>query len=240
MDWVLLVVLGIVLPSTGGVIGAMMVFNKYTYLKAKSHEMDMDEAEFRKKYFGKHMAFQNQFVTGSIFGMIILIIFWISTTEIDAPYEMLSNIGIACTMMVGGSAFFSNISRGLIVRKGVEAVVKDPMNFGRVIVHSAMVDTCMIFGLLLAILSLLETGLFDNEPTVTLSQSKEILNAAIIFSCTSSGILLSGALLNRVKEPFNMSSFGKGIVMNTVGTVPPLIGLLYVIIKFSQMGILTG
>jgi F0F1-type ATP synthase membrane subunit c/vacuolar-type H+-ATPase subunit K len=237
MNWLMLIILGIVLPSVGGVIGALMLFTKYSELKEKSHELDMDETEFRRNYFGRHMVFQNLFFTGSVYGVLIFIMLWIQTTEVDAPDEALTNIGIACTMVVGVSAFFSNITRGVIARKGFEALTKDPMNLGRAIVHGAIPDVCMIFGLLIAILALTGTGLLGEEFTGSISQSQEILNAAIVFSCASSGILLSAIFLNRVEEPFVMPNFGKGIVMNAMGTTLPIIGLLYVIIKFNEIGV---
>ncbi|UCG68674.1 MAG: hypothetical protein JSV09_12840 [Thermoplasmata archaeon] len=67
-----------------------------------------------------------------------------------------------------------------------------------------------------------------------------MLLAVIVFSALSAGILLSGLLINRIEDPFSPLNFAKGIQMNFVGALPPIIGLAYVIIKFNEIGLFTG
>lgn len=237
MDWMLLVVLGIGLPSAGAVIGAMMLSGKYAQLKAGSHEHDMDETEFRRNTFGKYMIFQNMFATAPIFGLLIVTLLWYSPTASDAPEHTLINIGMACTLSVGISGFFVNITRGLILTKGLEALVKEPKNFGKALVHAAVPDNCLIFGHLIAILTLMWTGLLGGDFAVSLSQSREILNAVFIYSGFSSGILLSGVAIRKAKDPFVMPTFNKAITVSVLGVLPPLVGLLFVLYRFSEIGL---
>jgi len=52
--------------------------------------------------------------------------------------------------------------------------------------------------------------------------------------------LLSGVLFIRVEEPFSLKKFAKGIQVNIIGTIPSVIGLAYVLIKFNEIGLFTG
>jgi V/A-type H+-transporting ATPase subunit K len=238
MNWLMLVVIGVGIPVIGAAIGAMLIVNRYFSLKERAHEFDMDENEFRRKNFGKFIIFVQMLATGCVFGILILTMFYISVTEVDAPDDTLYKVGLGATLAIGIPAFFSNISRGLISRESIEAIVKDPKSFGRALVPNSVVDTNMIYGLLIAILLLVHTGLLGAEFTATSQQVDDMLGAIIIFIALSSGILLSGVLFSRVEEPFSLKGFVKAMQVSIIGTIPPVIGLMIVILKFNQTGLI--
>jgi hypothetical protein len=82
------------------------------------------------------------------------------------------------------------------------------------------------------------SGVLGSEFTASLQQSQDILTLSVIFSCASAGILLSIVLFSKVDEPYSASNFMRGILMNSTGNILPMIGLLYAIIRFYEIGIL--
>jgi F0F1-type ATP synthase membrane subunit c/vacuolar-type H+-ATPase subunit K len=237
MNWPLIFIFGLVLPIIGAVIGAYLVHKKYTYLKEHADLLDMDETEFRRKNFGKYMVIQNLFGTGPVYGLLVIMLFWSFTTDMNIPEDMLSKLGLAVALAVGAPGLFSNIARGLISSSAFEAIAKDPKNFGRGIVHITMVETPQIYGLLIAILSMAFSGLFVGEYALSGHQAEDMFYSVVIFAIFSSGIILSGILLNKIKDPFSIKNFSKGVQLSIIGTVPPIIGLIYVIMKFIDIGI---
>jgi F0F1-type ATP synthase membrane subunit c/vacuolar-type H+-ATPase subunit K len=240
MNWPLIFIFGLVLPVIGAVIGAYIVHQKYSYLKENAHKMDMDETQFRRKNFGKYMVIQNLFTTGPVYGLLIILLFWSYSSDMNIPEDMLSKLGLAVALAVGAPGLFCNISRGLISSSALEAIAKDPMDFGRGIVHITMVETPMIYGLLIAILSLAFSGLFVGEYSLSGHQAEDMFYAVVIFAILSSGIILSGILINKIKNPFSMPNFPKAIQLSIFGAIPPVIGLIYVIMKFMEIGLFSG
>jgi F0F1-type ATP synthase membrane subunit c/vacuolar-type H+-ATPase subunit K len=213
-----------------------MVVRKYTQIKEDPEDFGVSHEEFRS-YFGKLVVLLNMHTTGIVYGMMVIILFWTSIPDLDAPDDQLSTMGMALAMAVGFPALFGNISRGMIMKNGFESMVKDPSNFGRVIVHGVVPEVPMIFGLLFAILSLSFSGLLQMEYWMTQDQIDGLLNAAIIFSIMSSGILVSGILLNRMDNPFEERNFARGVLANAAGVIVPIIGLAYYILRFLDMGL---
>lgn len=239
MDWAIIIGFGLGLPLVGSAIGAIMVGRKYNNIKKNPMEFGLDGEEAIRKNFGRYMTIQNLFATGPVYGLLVISLFWTLIGGLDTPDETLTLFGVATALAIGVPAFFCNISRGLISKEGVESVVREPRTFGRAIVHATIVETPMIYGLLIAILAFSASGLFYGEQfSLTDYQLDEMFSSILIFSCLSSGILLSGILLNKVEEPFSMPNFPKGIQVNALGTIPPIIGLMYVIIRFMDIGVL--
>ena len=240
MDWVTIIIFALGLPLVGSLIGAYMVGKKYSYMKENPHEFGMDESEFRRKNFGKYIVIQSLFQTGPIYGMMVVVIFYLHVVDLNVPDNALSKFGVVIALAIGAPALFSNMTRGFISREGIESIARDPRTLGKAVVHAAIPETPMIYGLLIAILSLSFSELFLGEFVLTSNQIDEMLNSVIVFACLSSGVLLSGILFVRVEEPFSLKKFAKGIQVNIMGTIPSIIGLAYVLIKFNEIGLFTG
>lgn len=236
MDWIMIILLGVGVPAMGSLIGISMVIRKYARMKEDPTEFGLSKEEFRRN-FGKLVVLLNMHTTGIVYGMMVIILFWISIPDLDAPDDQLSAMGIALAMAVGFPAFFGNISRGMIMRNGFESMVREPGNFGRVIVHGVVSEVPMMFGLLFAILSLAFSGLLQGDYLMTRNQIDGLLNAAMIFAILSSGILVSGILLSRMENPFEMRNFARGVLANAAGVIVPIIGLVYYILKFMEIGL---
>lgn len=221
----------------GGIIGVLMVAQKYKQIKENPHEFGLPFEEDMRKNFGKYVVLQSLQVPGIIYGVLVVQLFWISTLDLNAPEDQLSSLGIVLAAAVGIPVLFGNISRGLILRKGFEALVKNPMDFGRVIVHGVIPEVPMIFGLLFAVLSLTFSGLLEMQYWMTQEQIDGLLNAALVFSALSPGILISGILLNRMEDPFEMPNFSRSVLANSSGIITPIIGLIYFILKSQETGV---
>ena len=236
MIWILFILLGIGLPVLGSIIGSIMLFNKYAQMKENSHELDLDENEFRKKTIGRYILIQGLFHTGPIYGLLIVILLWSYSIDLNIPEDIFLKFGLTVTIAIGVPGFFCNITRGMIARMGFEALVKEPEALGRVIVHSQILETPMIYGLLFALLSFSFSMLFTGDFVLTLSQVEGMLYAIMVFAALSSGVLLSGFLIKKVENPFSFSSLRKAVIYNGIGTFPAIIGLAYVIMKFVEVG----
>ncbi len=239
MDWIAIILLALGLPLIGCITGTMMMVRKYVLMKNNPGEYGIEGEKEVRRNFGVLIIFQSLFNTGPIYGLLIVIIFSISIMEFEIPEGQLSKFGVAIAMAVGVPGLFANISRGLILKGGIESVVRDRINLGKTIVQAVIVETPMIYGLLIAILLLNFSGILSGEFLFSQYQIDEIFNAVIIFSCLSIGVLLSGVLLSRMEDPFSSSNFAKGIQKNVIGTFLPIVGLMYVIMKFSEIGIFT-
>lgn len=240
MNWPMIFIFGLGLPIIGAVIGVYLVHKKYIYLIEHAHELDMDETEFRRKNFGKYIVIQNLFTIGPVYGLLVILLFWSFSKDLNIPEDMLSKLGLAVALSVGAPGLFCNISRALISSDALEAIAKDPLDFGRGMVHIIMTETPMIYGLLIAILSMAFSGLFVGEYSLSGHQAEDMFYAIVIFAILSSGIILSGILINRIKNPFSMPNFPKAISLSIFGGIAPVIGLIYVIMKFVEIGLFTG
>jgi F0F1-type ATP synthase membrane subunit c/vacuolar-type H+-ATPase subunit K len=237
MDWIAIIILGLGIPIIGGIIGVFMVARKYAQIKENPHEFGLSFDEDISKNLGKYVVLQSLHVPGIIYGVLVIQLFWVSSRDLNVSQDQLSTLGVTLALVVGIPVFFANISRGLILRNGFEALVKDPKDFGRVILHGVVPEVPMIFGLLFAILSLSFSGLLEMEYWMTQDQIDGLFNAALVFSALSSGILISGFLLNRMENPFEMSNFSRSVLANSTGIFIPIIGLIYYILKFLDMGL---
>lgn len=235
MNWALVIILGVGLPLIGSIIGVLMLYKKYTWLKSNSGKYDMDEKEFRRMNFGKYIVIQNLFATGPIYGFLIIVLLWTHSTDVNIPDDTFSLFGMTLALAIGAPGAFSNISRGLISQKALEAIVKDPQSLGRGIVHSTIVELPMMFGLLFAILSMAFAGLFIGEFWLSFQMVESMFFAIVVFAILSSGIILSGFALNRAKDPFSMEGLREGVILNAIGVVPSVAGLIYVIMKFVEI-----
>jgi F0F1-type ATP synthase membrane subunit c/vacuolar-type H+-ATPase subunit K len=240
MDWITIIFLAIGLPLIGSLIGAYMVGKKYTYMKENPFEFGLDEKEFRRRNFGKYIIIPSLFQTGPTYGLMVVVIFYLHLADLNVADETLSKFGMAMALAVGAPGLFSNISRGFISREGIESIAEDPKTLGKAIVNAVIVETPMIYGLLIAVLLMGLSGLFLGKFEFNDHQVDVILNSVIVFACLSLGVLLSGILFIRVEEPFSLKKFAKGIQVNVIGTIPSIIGLIYVFIRFNEIGIFTG
>jgi len=235
MDWIAIIFLGVGLPVIGGLIGISTVARKYAQIKENPQEFGLSPEEDVKKNFGKYVVLLDLHVPGIIYGVLVIILFWQFSQDLDIPEDQLSTMGIALAMAVGFPVFFGNISRGMILKNGLESMVKNPSNFGRVVVHGVVPEVPMIFGMLFAILSLSFSGLLEADYWMTQAQIDGLFDAAVVFAALSSGILISGILLNRMENPFEMKNFSRGVLANAAGVIVPIIGLVYVILKFLEL-----
>ncbi|UCG68673.1 MAG: hypothetical protein JSV09_12835 [Thermoplasmata archaeon] len=139
MDWIIIIIFALGLPVIGGLIGVYLVSSKYYYIKSNPQDFGLEEEQEFRKNFGKYVVFQQMFVTAPIYGLLILILFWSFSRDLDTASSNLSKLGVVSAMAIGVPGLFCNISRGLIMREGFVSVVRDPKNFGRAIVQVASV-----------------------------------------------------------------------------------------------------
>ncbi len=238
MDWPVIIGLALGLPMMGFLIGTLMVWRRYQEIKESPWEFGLKDEEQPRKSFGKFIILLCLFQTGVIYGLLIVTLFWLSLSEMEIQNGTLSGFGIAIALAIGMPVLFSNISRGLVLRDGIVSIVKDPRSYGKTLVLGVMNDPPMIYGLLIAILMLNLSGILEYEFELTCHQVNGLFGAIVLFSCLSSGILLSGILFQKVENPFSTENFSKGVTACLPGHFPPIIGLSYVMYKLVELGIL--
>ena len=113
--------------------------------------------------FGKSIVFSALPETQAIYGLLIAILLMVFSGIIGDKSVGLSGIGMGIAAIGAGLAVgiagLSAIGQGITAASGISATAKRADTFGRSMIFSVMSETFAIFGLLIAILIIIFTGI---------------------------------------------------------------------------------
>ena len=114
--------------------------------------------------FGKGMVYSVLPETQAIYGLLVAILLMISSpilgsTELGLPAGLTA---LGCGLAIG-IAGLSAIGQGIAAGSGIGATAEKPEMFGRGMVYSVLPETQAIYGLLVAILLMVGTGILGGE-----------------------------------------------------------------------------
>ncbi|MFQ6050532.1 MAG: V-type ATP synthase subunit K, partial [Candidatus Hydrothermarchaeota archaeon] len=186
--------------------------------------------------FGKGMVFSVLPETQAIYGLLTAILLLASTGVLAgagkvAPYEdfyfLAGLAGVGAGVAVG-LAGLSAIGQGIAASAGIGASREVPEIFGKGMVFSVLPETQAIYGLLIAILLLVFSGLLG-----TIKEISPLVGVALIgagasvglagLSGIGQGITAAGGIGAAAKEPATM---GKSLVLSVMSETFAIFGLL--------------
>ncbi len=210
----------------------------------------------KEDLFGKGMVFSVLPETQAIYGLLIAILLMVFSGllgggVIDAMVGSsgigLGLIGIGAGLAVG-VAGLSGIGQGIAAASGIGSVAEKEEVFGRGMVFSVLPETQAIYGMLIAILLMIFSGLLGDP--VLLGETREIqlfiglvgVGAGLSVGIAGlSGIgqgIAAGSGIATVAEDEQM--FGRGMVFSVLPETQAIYGMLIAILLMVFSGMLGG
>ncbi len=196
----------------------------------------------KEEMFGKAMVFSVLPETQAIYGMLIAILLMVSTPllgEVSGILLSLGLVGVGAGLAIG-IAGLSGIGQGIAAASGIATVSEDETMFGKGMVFSVLPETQAIYGLLIAILLMVFSGIIGTveDPTTTLQGIASIGAGIAIGIAGVSGVgqgITSGSAIAAVSK--REDTFGKGMIFSVMSETFAIFGLLIAIfiILFALM-----
>ncbi len=200
--------------------------------------------------FGKSLVFQALPQTQAIYALLVGILLMIFTGLLAGEGDpiMAGDSGLAIGMMAVGAGFavglagLSSIGQGIAAASSVTTVAEKEELFGKGMVFSVLPETQAIYGLLLAILLMVFSGMLGDAVTMEASMGIVGMGAGLAvgiagLSGIGQGIAASGGIAT-VAEDEKM--FGKGMVFSVLPETQAIYGLLIAILLLVFSGLLAG
>jgi len=149
---------------------------------------------------------------------------------------------IAAGIAVGGAGLGSGIGTGISGSMGARVVAEDSSKFSKALMLQALPQTQGIYGLLIAVLIIVKTGLISGSSEIPLATGLACMGAGIAvgfagFSAIGQGIAAgSGIVALSEKE----ETLGKSMVFSILPETQAIYGLLIAILILFFSGIMSG
>ncbi len=192
--------------------------------------------------FGKGMVFSVLPETQAIYGLLISILLMIFSGLLNGGGEGLQEpvaiVGVGAGLAVG-IAGLSGIGQGIAAGSGVATVAEDESMFGRGMVFSVLPETQAIYGLLIAILLIVFSGMMNGDgETMTMGMGIAAVGAGLAIGIAGlSGIgqgITSGSAIAAVAN--REETFGKGMIFSVMSETFAIFGLLIAILIIVSLG----
>ncbi|HUU75529.1 MAG TPA: V-type ATP synthase subunit K [Methanoregulaceae archaeon] len=195
--------------------------------------------------FGAALIFSAIPQTQAIYGLLIAVLILLSAgffggTTGEVPVAAgLAGIGAG---LAAGIAGFSSIGQGIAAASGIAVTANKPEMFGRGVVFSVICETQAIYGLLVAILLLVFSGLLSGNFTVTAAVGLAAVGCGLAVglsgvSAIGQGIAAASGISSTAENP---DMFGRGVVFAAICETQAIYGLLVAILVMSFTGMFTG
>ena len=202
----------------------------------------------KEELFGKGMVFSVLPETQAIYGLLVAILLMVFSGMLGDPVGMeasLGIVGIGAGLAVG-VAGLSGIGQGIAASGGIATVAEDEKMFGKGMVFSVLPETQAIYGLLVAILLLVFSGLLSGEfPSIMAGES----GYAVGLIAVGAGLAVGIAGLSGIGQGIAAASgigcvaekeelFGRGMVFSVLPETQAIYGLLVAILLMIFSGLL--
>ncbi len=203
------------------------------------------------KMFGKGIVFSVLPETQAIYGLLVAILLMafgglfagdiVSLNEAVDQGIGIGLVAVGCGLSIG-IAGLSAIGQGIAASGGVGATSEDPKMFGKGIVFSVLPETQAIYGLLIAILLMAFTGMFDRSYSATEGMGLAALGAGLAIgiaglSAIGQGITASAGIGATARNP---QAFGKSIIFSVMSETFAIFGLLIAILIMFGVKLMGG
>jgi len=203
------------------------------------------------KMFGKGIVFSVLPETQAIYGLLVAILLMafgglfagdvVSLNEAADQGIGIGLVAVGCGLSIG-IAGLSAIGQGIAASGGVGATAEDPKMFGKGIVFSVLPETQAIYGLLIAILLMAFTGMFDRSYSATEGMGLAALGAGLAIgiaglSAMGQGITASAGIGATARNP---QAFGKSIIFSVMSETFAIFGLLIAILIMFGVKLMGG
>ena len=196
----------------------------------------------KPEMFGKGMVYSVLPETQAIYGLLIAILLMISSPILgDTELGLAAGLtAIGCGLAIG-IAGLSAIGQGIAAGSGIGATAEKPEMFGRGMVYSVLPETQAIYGLLVAILLMVGTGILGGESRglpdsvgiVSIGCGLAIGIAGL--SAIGQGIAAAAGVGGTAEKP---EILGRGMVFSVLPETQAIYGLLVAILMMIGVGIL--
>lgn len=194
--------------------------------------------------FGTALVFQAMPQTQAIYGLLIGILLLVGAGLLGGETGKTISLSVGLAALgVGiavGFAGFSGIGQGIAASAGVGATSEKPDMFGKGMVFSVLPETQAIYGLLIAILLMVGTGLLGGiSKLLELGVGVAAIGAGIAvgfagFSAIGQGITAAGGIGAAAQTP---ATFGKSMVLSVMSETFAIFGLLMAILIMFGSGL---
>ena len=181
--------------------------------------------------------------TQAIYGLLVAILIMAFSgllTGNPSATEATGLAAIGCGLAVG-IAGLSAIGQGIAAAAGSAASAEHEESFGKNLVFSVIPETQAIYGLLVAILIMVFTGMITRDVTATLAAGFAAIACgfAVGFAAISAigqGIAASAGIAATAEKE---EMFGKGLVFTVIPETQAIYGLLVAILIMAFTGMIT-
>ncbi|MEA1993111.1 MAG: hypothetical protein U9N35_01765 [Euryarchaeota archaeon] len=149
---------------------------------------------------------------------------------------------VAAGIAVGGAGLGSGIGTGVSGSMGARIVAKDSSKFSKALMLQALPQTQGIYGLLVAVLIIVKTGVISGTSEVPLAAGLACLGAGIAvgfagFSAIGQGIASGSGIISLSEKEENL---GKSMVFSILPETQAIYGLLIAILILYFSGVMGG
>ena len=199
----------------------------------------------RPEKFGAALIFSAIPQTQAIYGLLVAILILLSAgflggsgTDVPVPIG-LTAVGAGLAIGIAG---LSSIGQGIAAASGIAATAQKPETFGKGVVFSAICETQAIYGLLVAILLMVFSGLLSGNFIATTAAGLAAIGCGLAIglsglSAIGQGIAAASGISAAAEQP---DTFGKGVVFSAICETQAIYGLLVAILIMSFTGMFTG
>lgn len=195
--------------------------------------------------FGKSIVYSVVPETQALYGFLVAILIIIGTDLISgAPTTLHTAQGVAAigAGLSIGLAAFSAIGQGITCSASIGVVSENKDMFGKAIVFSVISETQAVYGLLIAIIICVFSGILPSDPTkltdtpsgIALIGAGLAVGAAGL-SAIGQGITAAGGVGATAKNP---ETFGKSIIFAVFSETFAILGLLTSLLIINGIGLL--
>jgi|GEM_PF-4803 len=194
----------------------------------------------KEELFGRGMVFSVLPETQAIYGLLVAILLMIFSgllgegTTLDVAIGL---VGVGAGLAVG-IAGLSGIGQGIAAASGVATVAEDEKMFGRGMVFSVLPETQAIYGLLIAILLMVFSGMLGGDATISMGMGIAAVGAGLAIGIAGvSGVgqgITSGSAIAAVTRREEV--FGKGMIFSVMSETFAIFGLLIAIFIIVFLG----
>jgi len=202
----------------------------------------------KEEVFGRGMVFSVLPETQAIYGMLIAILLMIFSGLLGDPVYVgeareiqifIGLVGVGAGLSVG-VAGLSGIGQGIAAGSGIATVAEDEQMFGRGMVFSVLPETQAIYGMLIAILLMVFSGMLagDHVAGAGIQMGMAAVGAGLAIGIAGvSGVgqgITSGSAIAAVSK--REETFGKGMIFSVMSETFAIFGLLIAIFIIVFLG----
>ncbi|MBP1927534.1 V/A-type H+-transporting ATPase subunit K [Methanolinea mesophila] len=197
----------------------------------------------KPEMFGKGIVFAAICETQAIYGLLVAVLLMAFTGLISGDMTLTLAVGFAAIAggLAVGLAGLSAIGQGIAASAGIAATGEKPEMFGKGVVFSAICETQAIYGLLVAILIMVFTGMITHDFITTLGVGIATIGAGIAvglggFSAIGQGITCASGIAATARRS---EAMGRSLVFAAMSETFAIFGLLVAILILFGLGIFT-